>query len=293
MAEEIRQSSPDQMQVGADTRRPEDSRLDRMPEEPKASRVEKSMPERPEAAPPTARARMPLMRPFDPHAVKSMSPEEVGRGERGDMKVSSGASPVGHEGAGYVRLRLRVAGERMTIQAASEVKGPLIQPHLAVGEHVYEVLLDGRRIAAEGLPDLGTRRSLPRPGEHEHHFSERATMEFNVRIPRAALRSEALARVSVALYRFDDASPKPLEGGIAAAFGPEAHIVAAIDELGPETVAPGAREELGRLFPGWEDSSDEPSEKRKGEGSGDNWLQRLVRALISLLRQLLGGRSSR
>jgi hypothetical protein len=129
---------------------------------------------RPPAVVPGAR----IMEPFKPPADR-----QQGATPSGEMKARP--EPADQAGQGYLRFRVRVTDNRMRIVGAQAVDGPLALSPSFVGEHAYEVTLDARPIALEGLPDLGVSRSYPRPDYHEHHITARPTYEFNVRVPRS------------------------------------------------------------------------------------------------------------
>lgn len=152
---------------------------------------------------------------------------------------------------GYVRLRVRVTDDRMRILSAQNVEGPLAQPQSIIGQHAYEVTLDGERVAAEGIPDVGLQRSFPRPGQHEHHVTELTSFEFNVRVPRASVPNVALERLQINLYRFPDATPKAIAGKarLSQQLGPQAHVVARIEGLRTQYIDPVAIEHFGKIFP--------------------------------------------
>jgi len=137
----------------------------------------------------------------------------------------------------------------MRVVSAHSVDGPLVLPTTVVGEHVYEVALDAKQVSMEGIPDIGVSRSFPRPDEHEHHFSARPTIEFNVRIPRRLLPPDALGRVRLTLYQLPDPSPKSVVGMVNKHFGDQARVVATLDGLRDEHLEPPAREQLRELFP--------------------------------------------
>jgi hypothetical protein len=61
-------------------------------------------------------------------------------------------------------------------------------------------------VHAAAVPDLGLeQRSFPNlegpPDQRGHHFTERATAEFSVRIPAEELTAETIGSVQVRLYR--------------------------------------------------------------------------------------------
>ena len=192
---------------------------------------------RPPAPAPGARA----MEPFKPPANPQASTPS------GEMKARP--QPAEQAPQGYLRLRVRVTDGRMRIVGAQTVDGPLALSPSFVGQHAYEVMLDARPIALEGLPDFGVSRSYPRPEQHEHHITARPTYEFNVRVPRSLLPGDALSRLHVTLFRFPDASPKTAAASVARQFGQQASVVAAIEGVREEHIEAPALEQLKRLFP--------------------------------------------
>jgi hypothetical protein len=245
MPNQINQSTPDQMQdgaVAAGTAKPGEARMAAKPASPKAG--ERAMPEAPKAARPPAGAA--VMQPYSAPATTPAPGDAQPKGEMKSHPDVAGPAPMRES---YVVLRVRAAGDRMTILGAQEVDGPLTLPSTMIGEHAYEALLDSRPIAQEGVVDVGISRSFPRPGEHEHHITERPSFDFNVRIPRSAVPDDALHRVALTLFRLPDASQKNVEGRLSALFGARARTVAHLDALRPEVFEPAAREQIFRLFP--------------------------------------------
>jgi hypothetical protein len=151
----------------------------------------------------------------------------------------------------YLTLRLRVIDNQLHVVAAKEVPGPLAQPGMLVGEQAYEVVLDGQRLAIGDVADFGERRSYPRPGEHEHHVTEIAMPEFTVRIPRTALAAGVLDRLKINLYRFANATPKPVAERVLLGqqLGSQAKLALSLDGLKLARVQPQAREHLKAIFP--------------------------------------------
>jgi hypothetical protein len=113
---------------------------------------------------------------------------------------------------GYVRLRLRVTDAgRMQVIGAKAVDGPLVDPKLQ-GAMAYEVTLEGRRLAAGGIPDVAEWRSFPDPNamlpETEgHHVTEVPTYEVNVRVPKAEVSAADLPQLEIALFRVKEELP--------------------------------------------------------------------------------------
>ena len=109
------------------------------------------------------------------------------------------------DGEQYVRLRVRVRENRLSVVDSHLVDGPLAQATAFPGTNAYEVTLDGRLLHAGALPDLGVQRSFPNPGGPEaqrgHHLTERAIYEFSARVPASELTPETIGRVRVTLHR--------------------------------------------------------------------------------------------
>jgi hypothetical protein len=152
---------------------------------------------------------------------------------------------------GYLLLRVRVINDKIQIISAKTVDGPLVEPTLLVGQHAYEVVLDAQRLAVEGIADIAVSRSYPRPGQHEHHIAQRQVFEFNIRIPRSAVPSNALDRIKINLFRFPDALPKAISGPtlLSRQFGNQARIVATLDGITADRIEPSALDQLKVIFP--------------------------------------------
>jgi hypothetical protein len=64
----------------------------------------------------------------------------------------------------YVRLRVQVRGDRLTVLDSHLVDGPLTAPTTLHGAAVYEVTVGDRLVHAAAIPDLGLeQRSFPKP----------------------------------------------------------------------------------------------------------------------------------
>jgi hypothetical protein len=75
----------------------------------------------------------------------------------------------------YVRLRVRVRGDQLTVLDSHLVDGPLSAPTTLHGAAVYEVTAGDRLVHTSAVPDLGQeQRSFPNlegpPGQRGHHF---------------------------------------------------------------------------------------------------------------------------
>jgi hypothetical protein len=141
-------------------------------------------------------------------------------GTAGELLAARGQHPAGEHPAQnprsdgdsgrpteqYVRLRVQVRGDRLTVLDSHLVDGPLTAPTTLHGAGVYEVTAGDRLVHAAAVPDLGLeQRSFPNlegpPDQRGHHFTERATSEFSVRIPAEELTAETIGAVTVRLYR--------------------------------------------------------------------------------------------
>lgn len=129
-----------------------------------------------------------------------MVPLEENQGGSGRNAMGFAA---GRYGEGYLRLVINVEDENMSVIDAAVIEGPVVQQPDLTGEMVYEVVIDGRRVAAEALPDLAVSRSLAPPDDpgRGHHFTRMQSFDFVVRIPRGEVTQEELERVQVELVR--------------------------------------------------------------------------------------------
>lgn len=113
---------------------------------------------------------------------------------------------------GYVRLQLRVAGEKVSVVGVTAVEGPLVQETKLDGDLVYEVALGGKRVSVGSVPDAGVRRSFPSPDgppEMRGHFvTELESFDVAVRVPASQVSMSALPKLDIALYRLKEALPQ-------------------------------------------------------------------------------------
>jgi hypothetical protein len=159
-------------------------------------------------------------------------------------------------GEGYVRLRLRVAGDRVTVVGAKAVEGPLVDRPNLHGSLAYDVTLGSKRIAVGSILDLGERRSFPNeapdapPEQRGHFISEVPVYEVNVRVPASEVTMKALPRLNVRLYRIKEdvdvrvAPPGPLGEH----FARELREVARVPGIKVETLEAPHRAELRRAL---------------------------------------------
>lgn len=151
----------------------------------------------------------------------------------------------------YVRLRVQVRGDRMTVLDSHLVDGPLTTPTTLHGAGVYEVAVGDRLVHVAAVPDLGLeQRSFPNlegpPDQRGHHFTERVTSELSVRIPAEELTAETIGAVKVRLYRLVEPASGVRVGAqsLGAQLRERVEPVAELTGL-PESVLPEAIEARG------------------------------------------------
>jgi hypothetical protein len=181
---------------------------------------------------PTAKRELPEMQPPKPPATAAKAKE------------------------GYVRLRLRVSGDQVTVVGAKAVEGPLVErPHLH-GSLAYDVVLGAKRVTAGSALDLGERRSFPNespgapPEQRGHHIEEVPVYELNVRVPASEVSMKAVPRLSIRLYRIKEdvdirlAKPGPL----GEQFPRELREVGRVSGIKPAELASPLRAELRKAL---------------------------------------------
>lgn len=227
-------------------------RLPAMPADPAGEAVERiagvtMMPEIKETVNVAAKGGERTMEAFKPGGANSATPKAIPAAEMQARPLAT----VADVKQGYLLLRARVINDKIQIISAKTVDGPLAQPTSLVGEHAYEVVFDAQRLRVEGIPDISVSRSYPRPGQHEHHITERKVFEFNIRIPLSVVPPNALDRIKIDLYRFSDALPKAIPGAalVSAQYGKQAQILATLDGIKADRVETPALDQLKVIFP--------------------------------------------
>ena len=181
-------------------------------------------------------------------------PAKETQGRRPDMtppkdRTASAAAPEQ-----YVRLRIRVRGEQLTVVDSHLVDGPLGQGTGFPGANAYEITLGERLLHAGALPDLGIQRSFVAPnapkGQRTHHITERDVFEFTARVPAHEITRDTIGQIVVRLYRVkgearrDYLTPQRLD----AQFAREMRVVSELHGL-PEASLPQAIEQRGARTP--------------------------------------------
>jgi hypothetical protein len=151
----------------------------------------------------------------------------------------------------YVRLRVQVRGDHLTVLDSHLVDGPLAASTTLRGAAAYEVTAGDRLVHAAAVPDLWLeQRSFPNlegpPDQRGHHLTERATSELSVRIPAEELTAETIGAVRVRLYRLVEPASGVQVGAqsLSVQLREQVEPVAELAGL-PESVLPGAIEARG------------------------------------------------
>lgn len=118
--------------------------------------------------------------------------------------------PLSAGGPGFLRVRLRLDEPgHLTVRAVRFVAGASVAAEPLRSGHVYEVIANGRTVAAGNLADLGVRRSYgnPQAGQHGHLDIRDPNPEFTVRIPAGELSEAEAGAAEVRLYELAEAAP--------------------------------------------------------------------------------------
>jgi len=164
------------------------------------------------------------------------------------------AKPTQPTAERYVRMRVRVRGDKMEVVGAKVVEGPLVRPERLYAGLVYEAALSDVQIDFDSLPDVGVRRSFPPPGpEGEmigHHIEELPSYEFAVRIPQQQLSEQALRNLRISVYRVKGAAPEATPSGVALLedFPQKLHTMAELKGIRLDSLPEGVQEEVKKAL---------------------------------------------
>jgi hypothetical protein len=159
--------------------------------------------------------------------------------------------PAGEQ---YIRMRVRVRGDQLSVIDSHLVDGPLGQADGFSGANAYEVSVDDRLLHAGSLPDFGVQRSFANPNgpaeQRGHHFTERSTYEFMARVPAHEVTPETIDRIAVRLHRVKEEARTDRIGAapLARQFPRQVRPVAELVGL-PASVLPEAIEQRGGRTP--------------------------------------------
>jgi hypothetical protein len=174
-------------------------------------------------------------------------PDQIARPSRGKSKS-------GDYREQYVRIRIRVRNDRLSVIDSHLVDGPLAQTRGFAGRNAYEVTVGDRLLHAEAIPDLGVQRSFVNPSgppeERGHHFTERPIYEFTVRVPASEVSRETIGKMAVRLHRLKDEArtDRLTSAPLARQFERQVRQVAELVGL-PPSILPEAIEERGGRTP--------------------------------------------
>jgi hypothetical protein len=129
----------------------------------------------------------------------------------GDQVPIAAAEELEAQGAGYVRLRVRMEEGELQLRGAKFVEGPLQQDEPVSAGLTYEARIGRRRVAHGDMPDSVEWRSHPDPagrrGLEGHHVVEQRTSNFNVRIPAGEVDEKTIEKLNVTVYRWRGEGP--------------------------------------------------------------------------------------
>jgi hypothetical protein len=157
-------------------------------------------------------------RPKEPFEPVSGPPESSGGGRTNGGTNRPDQQPLGGGHAGgarerYVRLRMRVRGDRLSVVDSHLVDGPLGQSTSFQGTNAYEVTYQDRLLHAGTIPDLGMQRSFPNPegppDQRGHHLAPREVFEFSARVPAHEVTAETIGGIRVALHQVQEPTSAP------------------------------------------------------------------------------------
>lgn len=169
-------------------------------------------------------------------------------------RSAPGKRRTGDGSAGYLRLRLQVENDELTVTGGKVVAGPLVQAESLHPGLVYEVTRGGRRVCLGLIPDAGVWRSYPdpegRPAMQGHHLTALSTYEIAVRIPLEDIRRQDLARLRVSLYQWQGAAPVDVVAARSIAEGVKGRLrpVAALEGIRFESLPRQLQAELKRAM---------------------------------------------
>jgi hypothetical protein len=164
------------------------------------------------------------------------------------------AQPDATAGEQYIRLRVTVRNDQLSVLDSHLVDGPLAQTTGFSGSHAYEITVGDRLLHAGALPDLGVQRSFVNPNgpadQQGHHFTERRAFEFMARVPAHEVTRETISDMAIRLHRIKDgAQTNTLSAApLGTQFEREIRQVAELVGL-PDSVLPEAIEARGARTP--------------------------------------------
>ena len=157
-------------------------------------------------------------------------------------------------GERYVRIRVHLEDDTLSVQHINEVDGPLIAHEDLHGAMAYEVTVGGERVASASIPDASVNRSFPPlepiAGQEGHFFAPAPSHDILVRVPSDAISLRALPRVEIALYRLKEGPLPRTEGTepLKERFSRELREVARVRGINLDDLPAAARREARRAL---------------------------------------------
>jgi hypothetical protein len=144
---------------------------------------------------------------YNREAASRESAEQLPSGGYPDQQAAR-TRRTGAPAEQYVRLRIRVRGDRLTVVDSHLVDGPLAQSATFHGANAYEVTYHDRLLHAGTVADPNTQRSFPIPDGPEelrgHHITPREIYEFTARVPASDVTEQTREGIQVRLHRIDE-----------------------------------------------------------------------------------------
>jgi len=178
---------------------------------------------------------------------------DVKYGKQVERKETNGKKSSKQEDEAYLRLRLRVEDEQMSLVEARKVEGPLLMENEINSNFVYEAVLPSKRLALGSIIDVGVNRSFPNPegvqGQEGHFFIELPSFEFNARIPAEELSLPDLPKVEIAVYRVKSPVKESVrEKSLAREFGNELREVAKLKGISLKALPKKSQAEIRKVL---------------------------------------------
>jgi len=192
--------------------------------------------------------------PFKPPAGQR-SPAAARDVEFGDQPPQPPPATTGGGREQYIRLRVRVYNDKLSIIDSHLVDGPLAQAQGFAPGNAYEITIGDRLLHSGALPDLGVQRSFPNPNgppeQKGHHITVNPISEFMARVPAHEVSRETIDRIAVRLYRVKEEARADRLGSapLGRQFAREVRQIAEVVGL-PSSVLPQTIEERGGRTPG-------------------------------------------
>lgn len=144
-------------------------------------------------------------------AVKKTGSKNIASPKEMDVQEELPKASSKGKDEGYVRLRLRVQGDKISVVGARTVEGPLLTPEKIHSGLIYETSYDRKRIGFGWIADAAESRSFPpkdpAPGQEGHHVTELSSFEFNARITKEEFAKANLSDVEISVYRVKEEPP--------------------------------------------------------------------------------------